>query len=191
MFFCSKWSPVMKPDISSTDPPVAITHIFCGEIVDHEQNGVGVSFAEGFHSRPDNQNPKSAKISNPAEIMSLGLPTKHCPYMAKAKNVMVLDARKSKWVPRIPDSDQYFMFFPSSWGKHGLVQHIIDVFHACTNGQNNPNCVLIEANNRLTLICMRNYDYEGCSNHNLAFKIFLSWREDRYLVVTAFPDKGC
>lgn len=192
-FFCGKWSPLEEPFISNTAPPVAITHIFCGQIkVYHGPNGDQVS-SEGFHSRPGNKNPRSAIIdATNNQIWTLGDSVQHCPYRVRAMDVKVLDAKWGSWIPRDLDPNRRFIFFPPSWRKHAVVQHIVGVFHTCTNGQQNPNCHRYsDANNRLTQICMRNYNYQGCSNHNLAFRIYLSWQGNGYLVVTAFPDDNC
>ena len=192
-FYCSKWSPLVEPYISNTAPPVAITHIFCGQIhVYHGANGDEVS-SEGFHARPGNKNPNSAIIdTRNNQPVPLGNPPRTCPYRVRAMDVKVLDAKWSTYVPRTTDPNRTFIFFPPAWGKHVLVQNIIGVFQACTNGQQNQNCVrTMNQNNRLTGICMRNYNYPGCSNHNLAFRLFVSWQGNHYLVVTAFPDTAC
>lgn len=192
-YFCGKWSPLVEPFFSNTAPPVAITHIFCGQLrIYHGVNGVEVT-SEGFHARPGNRNPRSAKIDTTSDQMTaLGEPRQHCPYRVKAMYVKIRDAKRSKWVPRTCDPNRNFIFFPPSWSKSVLVQRIINVYTTCNVGQNNANCFRqFDQNNRLTQICMRNYDYPGCSNHNLAFKIFLSWQGNSYLVVTAFPDASC
>ena len=192
-YFCEKWSPLLEPYISNTNPRVAITHIFCGQLsIYHGANGDEVS-SEGFHARPGNRNPRSATINTRiAQITRLGNPARACPYRVRAMSVKIRDAKWSTWVPRTTDPNRYFIFFPPSWRKSVLVQRIINVFNTCANAPNNPDCFrYFDANNRLTQICQRNYDYTGCSNHNLAFRIFLSWQGNGYLVVTAFPDAAC
>lgn len=83
-YYCSKWSPLDEPYISNTVPPVALTHIFCGQLK-IKSGAHGVDFkAEGFHSRPGNRNPKSAIIDTTTDpIAILGNPVQHCPYEVK------------------------------------------------------------------------------------------------------------
>ena len=203
-FYCNKWSPLDEAYVSNTDPPVAITHIFCGQITIHRGRDGYEPKAEGFHARPGNRNPNSATIDTKSrKPVALGNPTQICPYRVRAMDVKVLDAKLNTYIPRTTDPDRTFIFFPPAWGKHDIVQNITRVFQTCTaNGQQNPNCVKdTDQNNRLTGICMRNYIYNitgaSCSIENLAFKIFLRWQgrdrnnKDKYRVVTAFPDEGC
>ena len=52
IFIVIIWSPIeANATFSDTDPPVALTHIFCGQI---KVKSTGEKRAEGFHSRPGN-----------------------------------------------------------------------------------------------------------------------------------------
>ena len=55
-FQCTKSSPTDPAVWSNTNPQIALTHIFCGQI----QRGK----AEGFHSRPNNTDPVCARANN-------------------------------------------------------------------------------------------------------------------------------
>ena len=187
-YFCNRWSPLLEHYVSRTDPPVAITHIFCGHIkFSRMRDGRIKVSSEGFHARPGNKNPRSAQVKFPIKYLGYGVNRSYCPYKAKVENVMVLDARQWKLVPREHNSNKYFMFFPSSWGKEYLVNRITEVFQTCKNGgRDSTNCVT-----NGNMICKRNYNYEKCPHDSLAFKLFLSGQEDHRLVVSAFPDASC
>lgn len=134
MFVCSKWSPLETAVWSTGTPPVALTHIFCGQIKDNGKT------AEGFHSRPNNKDPTSAKATNYQSIIN-GL---RC-YRDEA----VFDAKNVNWVPRTPPSSKHFCFFPEAWSITVTVQNIQRIYKYCIRAISNNQ------------ICGRNYMGQG------------------------------
>ena len=183
-YFCNKWSPVLDSEkyVSKTDPPVAITHIFCGEV---KGNGSETE-VEGFHSRPSGRNPRSAYIAGP--VTYLGRPSTNCPYTTAAENVMVRHARDGKYYPR--NKTSVLFFFPRSWGKQSLVDRIVTVYKDCTGAKKRCCVVKHTATGHIDSIC-KNYKYPNCSKENLVIKLFISWQDGGYHIVSAFPDNKC
>ena len=99
-FQCTKSSPTDPADWSNTNPRVALTHIFCGQI----QRGK----AEGFHSRPNNKDPVCARANNKVP--------EHQTYPLKCyKKIKVCKFNKGfkdKWIAREPGT---CCFFPPQW----------------------------------------------------------------------------
>ena len=193
-FQCNKWSPLDEAYVSKTNPPVAITHIFCGQLDTYYGTDGFKIKAEGFHARPDNKNPKSAKIDTPIDhpAVFLGNSEVNCPFRVRARDVKVLYAKNDSYIARSKDLKRKFIFFPPSWAKTCLVNQIISVFNECKDEKDGKNgCKVDRVKGRISEICKENYTYQGCSKQDLAFKIFLSWQGNHYRVVTAFPDVGC
>ena len=123
-----------EPKWSTGQPSVALTHIFCGQI-----NGDN---AEGFHSRPGNRDPSSAKAYD---------------YQFRGEqdplrcygHERVYDAKRSQWIERTVPNIGHFCFFPQAWTIADTVQNIQNIYAHCEDSIDN---------NR---ICGRNYMGQG------------------------------
>ena len=127
--FMQRNSPVASdPDIHTlrnSDMHFAVTfpltHIFCGQI-----NGKGE--AEGFHSRPNSQDPprnkeqKCASVRNKIfhHVDNFGFPA--------FKGVQVYNT--TKWIPRKVDT-LYYGFFPNQWTVSDVVNKISKCVSKC------------------------------------------------------------
>ena len=109
-FQCEENSPIQAPDWSNTEPSVALTHIFCGQI-----NSKGE--AEGFHSRPGGEDPPSASATGyPIPIGSL-----QCFPGEEVHGV----ARK------LPGGIKSFCFFPEEWSISDTVHVLLNEYNKC------------------------------------------------------------
>lgn len=131
-FTCTKWSPISEPEWSTGTPSVALTHIFCGEI---KKTGTLTS-VDGFHARPGNKNPASAR----ARDFAFDKNSLRC-----FRNEDVYDAKDSEWRSRIVPATGHFCFFPQTWSKSDIVTNIQRVYDHC------------QAYNKNKQICGRNY----------------------------------
>lgn len=109
---CNANSPATEDIQSPTVPPIAITHIFCGQIKGGK--------AEGFHFLPpkklENMYGKvSEKNTNPA--------------LQCYKTVEVFNSATTKWIAR--DNVDSFCFYPSVWTYEKTLQFIGDQYHRC------------------------------------------------------------
>lgn len=117
---------------STGTPTVALTHIFCGQIQGND--------AEGFHSRPNNKNPRSARAEN------LIFETNALRCYGKEQ---VYDAKYSRWIDRPVPSTGYFCFFPEAWSIADTVANIQSIYNHCIAHIDNGH------------ICGRNYNNQG------------------------------
>ena len=122
-FQCEEDSPIQAPDWSNTQPSVALTHNFCGQI-----NSKGE--AEGFHSRPDGEDPPSAS--------AIGYPT-------PIGSLQCFPGEEVLGVARTPPSGKFkmFCFFPEEWSIPDTVNVLLNEYKRCPHNSDK--------------ICVRNY----------------------------------
>ena len=171
-FECTSKSPSSQPVYSDTDPPVSLTHIFCGEI-----NKNNPRRASGFHSRhlvnkntkPANYRPcakATGKITcdstNPCDC-------ENCTF--SAGGIQVLN-KNDKYVEK-----KLSTFFPDSWKPQFIVDLAIKIFKACM-----PNGVMVNGHKAA---CLKNYKItdHDCSVNVFIIKIFT----DGENITTIFP----
>ena len=120
-FQCDKWSPVdADPKISNTNPQVALTHIFCGQI---KANGE----AEGLHYLPSASS-KYGRVEEPITLTN-ALPC--------YKKEAVYNAKSSQWIYRVLSSgSKGFCFFPKDWSVVDTVNNLIATHRRCNPNQN-------------------------------------------------------
>lgn len=166
-FACDQKSPVSPAQVSDTNPTVALTHIFCGQIKVID----GTKKAEGFHSRPENKSPQCARIGSsdpPDNNQNYRKQNVYC-----VKKVEVLDASdlsKLTWIPRT--NKPKYCFFPTDWSVLETVNKLIEMYNSC-------NANLIQSS---TQLCISNYKYE---NGN-PFEVVIFHDKNGH-IISAFP----
>ena len=158
-FTCNKKSPVSEPVFSNTKPQVALTHIFCGQINEKDNQKI----AEGFHSRPGNIDPTCAKIEIPTYMDLTSYWTK--PYCVKGVTIY--------GIQRPTKRGRKYCFFPTKWSLKETVEEIIKMYQRCKG--------TVAKGNKL---CIRNYYEFG--NENDQFDVVISL-DNSGNVVSAYP----
>ena len=96
-----------------------MTHIFCGQISKGK--------AEGYHSRPNNRDPVSARANNKIQ---------HGTYpLTCYKKIEVRQYHKGlrdKWIARDPGT---YCFFPSQWSISDTVEVLTNIYNRCQGTQ--------------------------------------------------------
>lgn len=159
-FTCNKWSPLLEAEFSDTEPQVALTHIFCGQI---KVKSTGQKKAEGWHSRPKNKNPSCATASGFQPSY------RDAANVYYATKVFIYDAKDMQWIRR--DNLQKYYFFPGQWDIVTTVNNLIDVYQRC-NGTTSKGDV-----------CIKNYRDGG---NPFDIHLFLDDQEPRR-IISAFP----
>ena len=131
-FQCTKTSPTATAVWSNTQPQVALTHIFCGQI----QGGK----AEGYHSRPNDRDPVCARANNKLQEYE----TYPLKCYKKIEVRQFNDGFRDKWIAREPGT---YCFFPSGWDIVETVNVLVGIYNRCQN-QRDPD-----------KICYTNYPY--------------------------------
>ena len=132
-----------------------LTHVFCGQI-----NGKGK--AEGFHYRPNGENPSSAKVKEDSEI-----PYHESNYGFPAfRGCSVFNG--DEFIPR-EASTEYYGFFPNQWIARDLVNKISKCVAKCCSMKTteSKNC-----RNR-SEICLYNFTQSN-SKMPFAVQVFLT-----------------
>ena len=165
-FECTSKSPTSPPVYSNTNPPVALTHIFCGEINKNKK-------AVGFHSRHlSNMNSKPGGTNYPPCAKATGKITcdstklcQKCPFSAEGIEVL-LDKKTETYIKKTTNQGNPNKFFPDSWKPQFIVDLAIKIFKACMNG--------VMPENVSKIACLRNYKItdHDCSASVFNIKIF-------------------
>ena len=167
-FHCTETSPTAAAVWSDTEPPVALTHIFCGQIK-HEtnKNGVIIDEAEGFHSRPNNVNPVCARVAEESKV------TKNTYPLECYKKIEVRQT-EDKWIARKSGMD--YCFFPSQWSIADTVNELTDIYKYCMNKKKKTD--------EKGQIC-----YKRSMKHNNYYSIviFFYKRNGQNVINSAFP----
>ena len=177
VFECTSKSPTSPPVYSNTDPPVALTHIFCGEI---NKKGKAV----GFHSRHlSNMNSKPGKTNYPPCARATGKLTcgstklcQKCPFYAKGIEVLGED---NKYIKKTTNQGNPNYFFPDSWKPQFIVNLAIKIFKSCMKGEMPENVSKVA--------CLKKYKItdHDCSISVFNIKIFTDGV--RKAIATIFP----
>ena len=166
-FKCTSESPTSPPVYSNTKPPVALTHIFCGEI---NKKGKAV----GFHSRYlSNMNSKQGETSDPPCAKATGkitcdsYSTKLCPKCPfSAEGIEVWNKNTATYIKKTTNKGNLNNFFPDSWKPQFIVGLAINIFKTCMKGK------MPEKGSKVA--CLKRYkitDY-NCSVSVFNIKIF-------------------
>ena len=131
-FECDKSSPTAAAVWSNTQPPVALTHIFCGQINEKRK-------AEGFHSHPNNKDPVCARANNKI-LADTTLPLS-C--YGKLEVRQLLNGF-SNWIARNPST---YCFFPSGRDIVETVNVLVGIYNQCQNKRDSDK------------ICYKNYSH--------------------------------
>ena len=111
-FECKPWSPIREAEFAMGNPPVSLTHIFCGNIWQTR--------ASGFHGRPGGRDPPTAipenQIAIPGPIDCFN-------------DVKIYNDRTGTWKKK--NSKYKFCFFPTSWSMEKTVDVVRAIFHHC------------------------------------------------------------
>ena len=118
-FECTSKSPSSQPVYSNTDPAVALTHVFCGEI---DSKGKAV----GFHSRHlANQNSKPGGTNYPPCARPTGKitcdSTKVCQKCTFSSEGIEVLNKNGEYVKKKPNKGNPNKFFPDSWKPSFIV----------------------------------------------------------------------
>ena len=200
---CTSDSPTRDHAYSrNTDPPVALTHIFCG---DFAPNGK----AQGFHSRYlayRNNGPR--EVNHPqcayatGKITQNGKEVKHgigmdgrCTFYSEGISVLSAYERhdpnnanilifppRTTYITKDPKG-RLNKFFPDNWTPAFIVEIALRIYHACAEGRGGTGRV-----------CMRNYENERCRSSvtKMPEKISIMIFFDRQNINSAFPtDDHC
>ena len=132
-FVCTSKSPTSPPVYSNTNPPVALTHIFCGEINKNQK-------AVGFHSRNlSNMNSEPGGTNDPPCARATGKITcdstnfcRKCPF--SAEGIEVWNKNTATYIKKTTNKGNLNKFFPDSWIPQFIVDLAIKIFKTCMNG---------------------------------------------------------
>ena len=185
-FRCTTASPVTQnPLFSNTDPPVALTHIFCGQVkTEHNKKS-----AEGFHSRhlanmnsnPGGVNyPRCAKVVGKTTCARSGIPMskcQKCPFYSEG--IEVYDSNTKEYIYKKANQNNPNKFFPDAWSAEYIVNLALNVFQVRMNGHMPPGS---------SDACLPNVAVDGCGgNTRTAVTIYT----DGENIISAFPVDRC
>ena len=177
-FECTSKSPSSKPAVySNTDPPVGLTHVFCGEI---DQRGKAV----GFHSRYlAKQNSKPGGTNHPPCAKATGkitcASTKVCQKCTFTSQGIEVLNENGVYVKKETNANKPNKFFPDSWKPEFIVDLAIKILEACM-----PNGAMVEGDKK---VCFKDYKIKDhdCLNSVDVFNIVMF--TDGKKIVTIFP----
>ena len=124
---CTFDSPVSAPQYSNTVPPVALTHIFCGEIV---KKGSSVK-ANGFHSRflvnQPEVGPTSARVldDDATWCAAKWMDMKDCTCCFYSDGIEVYDDDLKRYIEKKHKNSK---FFPDKLKPNDVVKIALEVF---------------------------------------------------------------
>ena len=143
-FQCTSNSPTSTPMFSNTNPPVALTHIFCGEIKDGE--------AQGFHSRYlANRNTGPNEVNNPQCARATGSLYQYydmelgsdedmnTQLTFKSEGIEVYD--RKTYIKKGTNKGNLNKFFPDAWKPQYVVDVIATTYRACMDKVNDKDKV--------------------------------------------------
>ena len=157
-FQCTKSSPTDPADWSNTNPQVALTHIFCGQIQRRK--------AEGFHSRPNNKDPVCARANNKLQDYQ----TYPLKCYKKIEVRQFINGFRDKWIARKPGT---YCFFPPQWDIVQTAYILVDIYKRCQTQRDGDK------------ICYRNFEHpEGGS---FGIVIFIANVGGHEAINSAFP----
>ena len=159
-FACTTETPISEDEYAIGNPPVGLSHIFCGKIKQSQP--------KGFHSRPGDSDPPSAIAEN--QIATLGP-------IDCFSDVKIYNDRVKAWKPKKKSNDASlkFCFFPTSWSVEKTVDVVRAIYHHCQRHLVAPGT---------GQICGINYKREGFD----VLMYVVQDKQDKELVVnTAWP----
>ena len=169
-FWCDKSSPINPAIWSNTEPQVALTHIFCGQI----QRGK----AEGYHSRPNNKDPVCARANN--KIQEYRTYPLTC--YGKIEVRQFINGLRDRWIAR--ESGTY-CFFPSQWNIVQTIKVLVKIYEWCRRQRDTDK------------ICYKNFkstlfpEILGTSLHHdegsFGIVIFIARVNQQDVINSAFP----
>lgn len=178
-FRCVRNSPTTPPaTFSKTEPPVALTHIFCGEI--DNKNGK----ASGFHSRylssrtlPAGRPPAkvTGRISQGCRVRKL---QKQCPFDGEVTKIW--NGNINSYVTKDNHDRPTNKFFPDAWKPRRIVNIAVEIYTICMGG-------------KMTLgpddVCIKNFKAEHCTYHEVS-EFSITIFTDGANIISAFPTKN-
>ena len=185
-FQCTSASPITQdPVFSNTNPPVALTHIFCGQVKTNKDNQ---KTAEGFHSRRlANMNSNPGGANSPRCAQAVGKTTcarsglsmsecQKCPFYSQG--IEVYDSNTGAYIHKEANQGNPNKFFPDAWTPEHIVNLALHVFQQRMGGKmgTGPS----EA-------CLLNVAVDGCGNTRTAVTIYT----DGENIISAFPVDKC
>ena len=169
-FRCTTQSPVQAPQFSNTNPQVALTHIFCGQV----KNGK----AEGFHSRALVNTVGTACAKPTGKLQCANFePMENCRCSFTSEGISVYDSYKytGRYIEKTSNAGNLNYFFPDNWDAEEIVNVALNVYR-------NSNSIK-RGNDR----CLKNITIKGCEGPNINVQIYT----DGTNIVSAFPVKKC
>ena len=167
-FRCTTQSPVQAPQFSNTNPQVALTHIFCGQV----KNGK----AEGFHSRAlvNKVGQACAKPTGTLQCANFG-PMEECRCSFTSVGISVYDNNSERYIKKTSNAYSLNYFFPDNWYAEEIVKVALNVYR---------NSKSIKKGNDY---CLKNIKIKDCNGPNINVQIYT----DGTNIVSAFPVKKC
>ena len=176
-FTCTAESPVNEPRFSDTNPPVALTHIFCGDIV-RKPNSVK---AQGFHSTAlvNTDGNACARPTGNIWCATVGYDMDECnSCFFYSEGIEVYDSLNDRYVEKTTDVGQKNKFFPKTWDATKVVNTALYVFKESNmNGDMKPG----NAN-----ACLANAASDDCGHYS---SVMIYTDGDN--IISAFPVDKC
>ena len=171
-FQCTSDSPTSDPVFSNTSPPVALTHIFCGEIKSGKAQGYHSRYLANKHSRPGGVNhPRCAKTTGKLVGDISSKLCQKCPFDAPVIEVLQ-NKDTSTYITKKTNQGNPNKFFPDAWKTQYVVDVALNIFRLCMNGNMGVGS---------KVACLKNYKIVNCKEFNIV--IFT----DGTNIITAFP----
>ena len=174
-FQCALNSPTSNnPVFSNTVPPVALTHIFCGEI----KNGK----AQGFHARSIVRNiqPK-LQCARATGVTVNDDYAEH--YMFQSTGIEVYNVATGEYIKKKTNQNKPDNFFPDAWTPQVIVDIVVKVIY--------KKCLKSPEPGKMPgQYCIKNYDNIPADDHYPLERISIMIFTDSNRIITAFPLKN-
>ena len=123
---CTAESPLNPQQFSNTNPPVGLTHIFCGDI---RKEGTTVK-AQGFHSRVRVNKVGNACARATGDLLCADKwsAIKDCTCCFYSKGIEVFDHKTGEYVEKKTNKNRPNKFFPETMDPKGVVDIALKVF---------------------------------------------------------------
>ena len=159
---------------TKNEPPVALTHVFCGEIKGAK--------AQGFHSRylAKQTHPQCArttgKIFQNYDQVTEDNIDRWCTFEAEGIEVLSNPATNT-YTKKTTNQGQLNKFFPDNWTPQDVVDIALKIYHVCGRSGGSE-------------ICIKNYRSDKCPNDVFSIMIFT---DDKRNIISVFPteEKSC